>query len=185
MTWIVIIIVAIVALIGYVISIYNGLVTLRVSVDNCWAHIDVQLKRRFDMIPNLISTVKAYAAHEKETLENVIKARNMGMSATTPADAAIADNMLTGALSKLFALAEAYPNLKANENFMELHNELVNTENRISMVRQSYNDSVMTYNTKIQIFPDSIIAGMFHFTAREFFKVESAEERQVPAVNFN
>ena len=169
----------------WVVGIYNGLITLRLAVENCWAKIDVELKRRFDLIPNLIETVKGYAAHEKDTLERVIAARNQGLSASTPEEAAKADNALTGALKSLFALAESYPDLKANENFMQLQEELVGTENRISMVRQSYNDSVMTYNTKIQVFPDNIIAGMFNFTTKEFFKVEDAAERVAPKVSFS
>jgi LemA protein len=163
---------------------YNGLVRLRVQLENAWAQIDVQLKRRYDLIPNLVETVKGYAAHEKQTLENVIKARNMAMNATGVADRAQAENMLTGTLKSLFAVAEAYPNLKANQNLLALQEELSSTENKISFSRQFYNDSAMQYNTRIEIFPDNIIAGMFKFVRREFFEVKEEAVREAPKVKF-
>ncbi len=151
---------------------YNGLVRLRNRVENSWAQIDVQLKRRYDLIPNLVETVKGYASHEKDTLDAVIQARNSAMSSAGPAEAAQNENMLTGTLKSLFALSEAYPDLKANQNFLELQEELTSTESRIAFARQHYNDSVLGYNTKIQTVPTNVIAGMFSFTEREYFEVE-------------
>ncbi|MBX7245413.1 MAG: LemA family protein [Candidatus Sumerlaeaceae bacterium] len=174
----------IVVIVFYVIAVYNGLVAGRVEIDNAWAQIDVQLKRRHDLIPNLVETVKGYAGHEKETLEKVIAARNMAMNAQGPAAQAQAENMLSGTLKSLFAVAEAYPNLKANENFMALQEELTSTENKITFARQFYNDRAMVYNTKIQQFPPNIIAGMFGFTKRDFFEVKDEAERAVPQVKF-
>jgi LemA protein len=143
----------------------------------------VQLKRRIDLIPNLVETVKGYAAHEKETLEGVINARNKAMTASTVADQAAADNMITGALNKLFALQEAYPDLKANQNFLHLQEELTATEGRVAYARQFYNDIVQKYNTKIATFPTMIFAGMLRFTEREYFEAEDAD-REVPKVEF-
>ena len=163
---------------------YNGLVRLRNTVKEAWAQIDVQLKRRFDLIPNIVETVKGYAAHERETLENVVKARQAGLSATGVKEQAEADNMITGALGKLFALSEAYPNLKANENFLALQEELSSTENKIAFSRQYYNDSVRLLNTRIQMFPTSIVAGLFHFQPAEFFEVNDAAQREAPKVKF-
>lgn len=168
----------------WAISMYNRLVTLRNRVDNMWAQIDVQLKRRYDLIPNLVETVKGYARHEKETFENVTKARTACMNATTPAQTAQAEGMLTGALKTLFAVAEAYPELKANQNFLQLQGELSSTENQISGSRGTYNETVRAFNTSLQLFPANLIAGMFGFTARDFFKVDGAEERQAPKVQF-
>ncbi len=168
----------------WAIGVYNRLVTLRNRVDNTWAQIDVQLKRRYDLIPNLVETVKGYAKHERETFENVTKARAACMSATSPAQAAQAEGMLAGALKSLFAVAEAYPELKANQNFLQLQGELGNTENQISSSRGTYNDTVREYNTSLQIFPANLIAGTFGFAPREFFKVDSAEDRQAPKVQF-
>jgi LemA protein len=165
------------------ISIYNKLVANRLQVDNGWAQIDVQLNRRADLVPNLVETVKGYASHEKETLEGVIQARNMGVTAQTPADKAVADNMLTGALSKLFALQEAYPDLKANQNFLQLQEELTATEDRIAYARQFYNDRVRIYNTSIQQFPGVIVAGFGNFEPRDFFEVADAV-KEVPKVQF-
>jgi LemA protein len=153
-------------------------------VDNAWAQIDVQLKRRYDLIPNLVETVKGYAAHERNTLEAVIQARNMAMSAQGPAQQAQAENMISGALKSLFALSEAYPDLKANQNFLNLQEELTGTEGRISYARQFYNDTVQKFNTKIQTFPTVVIAGMLHFTEREYFEVEEGA-RTVPTVSFD
>ena len=167
---VILVIVAVVVLIF--IGAFNGLVRLRNRVDNAWSQIDVQLKRRYDLIPNLVETVKGYAAHERQTLEAVIQARNMAMSAQGPAEQAQAENVISGALKSLFALSEAYPDLKANQNFLNLQEELTGTEGRIAYARQFYNDSVQRYNTKIQTFPSVVIAGMFHFTGREYFEVE-------------
>jgi LemA protein len=170
----IIILVIVVLLVLFVIGAFNGLVRLRNRVDNAWAQIDVQLKRRYDLIPNLVETVKGYAAHERTTLEAVIQARNMAMSAQGPAQQAQAENMITGALKSLFALSEAYPDLKANQNFLNLQEELTGTEGRIAYARQFYNDTVQRYNTKIQTFPTVVLAGMFHFTGREYFEAEDS-----------
>ncbi len=171
--------------IGWLIGAYNGLVQLRNQLDNAWAQIDVQLKRRYDLIPNLVETVKGYAKHERETFERVTQARNMAVSAKGVGERAEAENMLTGALKSLFAVAEAYPELKANQNFLALQEELTSTENKISFARQFYNDSVMTYNTRIQSFPTMFIAGMFQFTRRDFFEVKAGPEREAPKVSFS
>jgi len=167
-----------------VIGIYNSLVGLRQMVRNAWSQIDVQLKRRYDLIPNLVETVKGYAKHERETLENVIQARNAAVSAQGVQQQAQAENMLTGALRQLFALSERYPDLKANQNFLALQEELATTENRISFARQHYNDTTATYNTRVQSFPANILAGMFNFTAEPFFEIEDAAQRQAPKVQF-
>ncbi len=163
---------------------YNGLVRLRNRVDNAWSQIDVQLKRRHDLIPNLVETVKGYAKHEAETLEKVVQARNMAMNAQGVAETAQAENILTGALKSLFALSEAYPDLKANTNFLELQEELTTTEDRVAYSRQFFNDSVLKYNNKIQTVPSNVMAGMFNFTTREFFEVEEPEARDAPKVQF-
>ena len=162
----------VVALGIYLIALYNGLVKLRNRIENAWAQIEVQLKRRYDLIPNLVETVKGYATHERETFEAVTQARNMAQDATGVQDQAQAENMLTGALKSLFAVSEAYPDLKANENFLNLQEELTATEGRIAYARQFYNDSVFKYNTKIQSFPAVLIAGAMHFTAREYFEAD-------------
>ena len=166
------------------IAIYNGLVGARNRVANAFSQIDVQLKRRYDLIPNLVETVKGYAAHEKETLERVVQARQQAIAATGVAKQAAAENMLTGALRQLFALSEAYPNLKANENFSQLQEELTSTENKISFARQYYNNTVENYNTRLQRFPTVVIAGMFGFTAAEFFEMENPAEREPVKVKF-
>ena len=161
------------------ISIYNKLVTLRQRIKNAWAQIEVQLKRRYDLIPNLVSTVKGYAAHEKETFERVTQARNMAISAQNVQEQAGAENMITGALRQLFALAENYPELKANTNFMQLQEELTNTEGKIAFSRQFYNDTVLKYNTAIQRFPAVMVAGMFGFHQEVYFNLDDeAEARQ-------
>jgi LemA protein len=178
---VVIVIVVVVALI-FVVS-YNGLVRLRNRIDNAFSQIDVQLQRRHDLVPNLVETVKGYAAHERETLDSVVQARNQAVSATGPAQQAQAENVLTGALRQLFAVAEAYPDLKANQNFLQLQEELTSTEDRIAYARQFYNDSVVKYNSKIQSIPSNIIAGMFNFHEREYFEGEE-EARTVPRVQF-
>ena len=153
--WVLIIVLVVVVLfVVFVVATYNGLVKSKNQVESSWAQIDVQLKRRLDLIPNLVETVKGYAAHEKETLQGVIEARNKAMTASTVADQAAADNMITGALNKLFALQEAYPDLKANQNFLALQEELTATEGRVAYARQFYNDAVMKYNTKIATVPD-------------------------------
>ncbi|MEY2434621.1 MAG: LemA protein [Acidimicrobiaceae bacterium] len=180
----IIILVIVALLIFFVIGSYNGLVRLRNRVDNAWAQIDVQLKRRYDLIPNLVETVKGYAAHERQTLEAVIQARNMAMSAQGPAQQAQAENMISGALKSLFALSEAYPDLKANQNFLNLQEELTGTEGRIAYARQFYNDTVQRYNTKIQTFPSVLIAGAMHFTPREYFEVEDTA-REAVQVSFD
>lgn len=168
----------------WVVAIYNGLVRRRMTVRAAWAQIEVQLKRRHELIPNLVETVKGYAAHEKETLNRVIEARNRAVSASTPAESGAAEGMLTGALRQLFALSEAYPNLKANENFMQLSGELASTENQISGARQGYNDAVGRYNSSIQIFPNILFAGLFGFRASEFFELDEPAAREAPKVKF-
>jgi len=163
---------------------YNSLIRRRNEVDNAWSQIDVQLKRRLDLIPNLVETVKGYAAHEKTALEAVIAARNTGMAASSdPHAQASADNAMTGAVRQLFALSEGYPDLKANQGFVSLQEELANTESRIAYARQFYGDAVSTYNTAIQKFPNVVFAGMLGFSAREFFEAEDAA-RVVPEVKF-
>ncbi|HYF44903.1 MAG TPA: LemA family protein [Acidimicrobiales bacterium] len=182
---VVLIIVGLIVLIGiFLVVLYNGLVKLRNRIDNAWSQIDVQLKRRYDLIPNLVETVKGYAAHERETLEAVIQARNMAISADNVGDQAQAENMLSGALKSLFAVSEAYPDLKANQNFLNLQEELTGTEGRIAYARQFYNDTVLRYNTKIQTFPAVMIAGMFRFTPREYFEAEP-ESRENVQVSFD
>ena len=182
MTWIIVIAIVVILLL-WVISAYNSLVVLRNRVKDQWAQIDVQLKRRFDLIPNLVETVKGYTKHESETLENVIKARNSYLSATTPESQMAADGELTKAVSKLFALAESYPDLKANTNFTELQNEISETENKISIARQLYNDVVLKYNNKTEMFPSNIVASLFNFKAEAFFKA-TEEERENVKVQF-
>lgn len=182
MVWIIILVV-VVLLVLFVISIYNTLVQLRNKVRNQWSQIDVVLKTRADLIPNLVETVKGYANHESETLEAVIKARNSYVTATTPEDQMKASGEITGALSKLFALSESYPDLKANTNFMDLQQKLTETEDKIRYARQFYNDAVTKYNNKIEVVPSNIIAGMFHFEAAKLFEVEAAD-REAPKVQF-
>ena len=192
--WIFLAIVA--ALAFWAVSIYNGLVTLRNRFKNAFAQIDVQLKRRYDLIPNLVETAKGYIKHERETLEAVIKARNQAVTAAQAASAnpgnpaamqqlGAAEGALTGVLGRLFALAEAYPDLKANQNMLALQEELASTENKVAFSRQAFNDSVMVYNTKRESFPDNIFAGMFGFSPAELLAAtESAEERKAPQVKF-
>lgn len=182
MPWIVVgIVIAVIAI--WVISAYNSLVQLRNSVKDQWAQIDVHLKRRADLIPNLVETVKGYAKHENETLEAVINARNKAVSATTPEAEMAADNELTGALSRLFALTEAYPELQANTNFMNLQNNLKETEDKISFARQFYNDVVLKYKNKLEIFPSNIVASIFKFKPEPFFEASEAD-KEVPKVQF-
>jgi len=164
--------------------LYNNLVRLRMAVRTAWSQIDVQLKRRYDLIPNLVETVKGYAAHERQTLEGVIQARQAAVSAKGVAAQAQADNVVTGALRQLFALAESYPDLKANQNFLQLQQELAGTENMLSAARRDYNGSVERYNTGIGVFPAVLFAGVMGFTPQEFFVVENPEERTAPKVKF-
>jgi LemA protein len=168
----------------FVIGLYNGLVRLRQLVRSAWSQIDVQLKRRYDLIPNLVETVKGYAKHERETLEAVIQARNAAVAAQGVGEQAKAENMLTGALRQLFALSERYPDLKANQNFLALQEELSATENRISFARQHYNDVTAQYNTRVQSFPANLLAGAFGFKTESFFELENLEERKAPEVKF-
>lgn len=180
----IIVIIVLVVLVFYVIGLYNGLVRMRNQVKNAWSQIDVQLKRRHDLIPNLMETVKGYMQHERDTLESVTKARVSAVSANTIADKSKAEDTLTGAMTRFFAVAESYPDLKANQNFLALQEELASTENKISFSRQAYNDSVLSYNNKIQVVPSNLIAGMFNFTAETFFEVTVAAERETPKVSF-
>jgi LemA protein len=165
-------------------GMYNSLVQLRVRADSAWSDIDVQLKRRHDLIPNLVETVKGYAAHEKGTFENIAKFRSQAMQATTPGDKAQAENQLTGALKSLFAVAENYPELKASEQFTGLQSSLNSIEDNIQNARRYYNAVIRDYNTRVQSFPTNIIAGMFGFQTRQFFEVESPEDRQNVQVKF-
>ena len=184
MTGLLIVIGIVVLLVLFSIFAYNGLIRRRNQVENAWAQIDVQLKRRIDLIPNLVETVKAYAAHEKETLDAVIRARNAAMAApATPGAQAQADTMLTASLKQVFALSEAYPDLKANTNFLALQEELTATEGRVAYARQFYNDSVLGYNNKLQQFPSVIFARMLKFDRREYFETD-ASAREVPKVQF-
>ena len=167
---------------GVLFAIYNSLIGLKVRIDNAWSQIDVQLKRRHDLIPNLVEAVKGYMQYEKETLEKVIKARSQAVDASGLKDKAQAENFLTQTLRSLFAVVERYPDLKANQNVLKLQEELTSTENKIAFARQYYNDEVRLYNTKILVVPSNFVAGVFGFRAREFFEIEDAAERQVPKV---
>lgn len=175
--WIILGIVAI--LVIWAIAVYNGLIRLKNRVDEAWSDIDVQLKRRYDLIPNLVSTVKGYTSHEKEVFEKVTEARTRAMGAQSAGDKAQAENMLSQTLKSLFAVAEAYPDLKANQNFLELQRELADTEDKIQASRRFYNGNVRDFNTKIQVFPNNIFAGMLNFTGREFFEAEEGEKKAV------
>ncbi len=168
----------------YVVGAYNGLVRLKNRAGEAWSDIDVQLKRRYDLIPNLVSTVKGYAAHESGVFEKVTEARTKAMSATGVAEKGEAENMLAGALKSVFAIAEAYPDLKANQNFLELQRELSDTENKIQASRRFYNGNVMELNTKIEMFPSNIIAGMFNFAKREFFELNEEAAKEPVKVEF-
>lgn len=163
---------------------YNGLIRFRNEVKNAWAQIDVQLKRRHDLIPNLVETVKGYAGHEKETFERVVQARSQAVNANTVPEQAQAESMLSGALGRMMLLVENYPDLKANQNFLALQEELTSTENKLGFARQFYNDSVMKYNTKIQSIPTNIVAGMFNFGEEPFFEIEDQAQREAPQVKF-
>jgi len=170
---------AVVVILVYIWSIYNGLVTLKMRVKEALSQIDIQLKRRTDLIPNLVETVKGYAKHEKELLERVTEARSNLMHAKGAEDKAAANNMLSDTLKSLFAVSENYPDLKANQNFLSLQEELSDTENKIAYSRQFFNSNVLAYNTKLQVFPDNIIAGMFHFTSEEFFQTSEEDKKPV------
>lgn len=178
------VVVVVVALVLFLITAYNGLVRLKIQCDNAWADIDVQLKRRYDLIPNLVETVKGYAAHERGTLEAVIAARNRAMTAQGPAAKGEAEGMLTGALRQLFALAEAYPQLRAVESFTQLQNSLNGIEDTLQNARRYYDAVVRDYNTKIEQFPSNLVAGMGNFKEREFFQVSAPAEREAPKVSF-
>lgn len=178
-TWLIVVLVIVVLLVLWIVATYNGLISLRNRVKDAWSQIDVQLKRRFDLIPNLVETVKGYTKHESETLENVVKARNTYLSASLPEDQMKADGELTKAISKLFALAENYPDLKANQNFTDLQKELNETENKIAISRQFYNDIVMQYNNKVEMVPSNIVASIFKFKKETFFEAAEAERENV------
>ena len=182
MLWI-ILLVAVAVLLVWLVATFNRFVRLRNRVDNAWAQVEVQLKRRWDLIPNLVETVKGYAAHEQGTFEAVTEARANAQRAGSPGDTAAAEGVLGQALGRLFAVAEAYPELKADANFRQLQGELSETENRIAVSRQIYNDATLTYNNSIQVFPGLLIAGPFNFTAREYFETDGAE-RGAPDVRF-
>ena len=181
MEWLIVGVVVLVLVV--VVVIYNGLVRDRNRVDNAWSQVDVQLKRRYDLIPNVVETVKGYATHEQQTFERVTQARSAAQSAEGPADQAEAENFLTSALRQLFAVAEDYPELRASENFQGLQAELSETENRIAVSRQIYNDTVLTFNNKVQQVPTNIVASVFGFSEREFFEA-GAEAEEAPAVEF-
>lgn len=181
-TWIIIIVIVII--VGWALMAYNGLIRRRNQVHESWSDIDVQLKRRHNLIPNVVSTVKGYATHERETLDSVTNARTKAMDATTPEEHAKAENMLTSTLKTLFAVSENYPDLKANANFLELQRELSDTEDKIQAARRFYNGNVRDYNTAIQQVPTNIVANMFNFKAEEFFELDDAAERALPKVDF-
>jgi LemA protein len=192
----IVLLVVVLGLAGFVIGVYNKLVTMRNRYKNAYAQIDVQLKRRYDLIPNLVEIAKGYIKHERETLENVTKARNIAYTASqaaaaNPGDAGAmkglvsAESGLAGTLSRLMMVSEQYPDLKANQNMMQLTEELTSTENKISFARQAYNDSVMVYNTDREVFPSNLIAGMFNFSAAELFVVDKPEQKDAPKVSFS
>lgn len=175
------IIIAVIVVLGIaIVAVYNGLITSRVRVDEAWSDINVQLKRRYDLIPNLINTVKGYASHEKTVFEEVTKARTAAMDAPTIADKAVAENQLAGTLKSLFAVAEAYPDLKASQNFQDLQKELVDTEDKIQASRRFYNGNVRDFNIKLSVFPTNMFASMLGFTARDFFEVDNQAEVEKP-----
>jgi len=184
MSGLLIFLVIVVVVLAYFVSNYNSLVRLRNQVKNAWSQIDVQLKRRHDLIPNLIETVKGYMTHERETLQNITDARSKAMGAGSVGEKAKAESELSGAMSQFYVVVENYPDLKANQNFLSLQEELTSTENKISFSRQSYNDQVLFYNNKTEMFPSNIIAGMFNFKPEEFFELEDKTEKEVPKVKF-
>jgi LemA protein len=182
--WLIVLLAVLAVVAIALVVLYNRLVRLRNRVDNSWAQIEVQLKRRWDLIPNLVETVKGYAAHERETFQNVTEARAAAQQAQTPAESAQAEGLLSQALGRLFAVAEAYPELQADENFRQLQSEVAETENRIAVSRQVYNDTVLTYNNAVQTVPGTFVAGPFGFTTREFFDVEDDAQREAPQISF-
>jgi LemA protein len=183
--WVIVIVVAIIVILLLVlVGMFNKLVRLRNRAENAWAQVDVQLRKRYDLIPNLVETVKGYAAHERGTFESVTAARTAAQQAQGVQQQAEAENILTQALGRLFAVAEAYPQLRATENFQQLQAELTNTEDQIAGARRIYNGNVQSYNTRIQTFPGTVFAGVFGFTKREFFEIEDAGDRAVPQVSF-
>lgn len=184
MTTLIIVAVVLVLLILFVIGVYNALIRLRNQVDNAWSQIDVQLKRRHDLIPNLVETAKGYMQHERGTFEAITEARSRAMGAKSVSEASKAEGALGEALSKFMLVVENYPDLKANQNFLSVQEELTSTENKISFARQSYNDQVLFFNNKIQMFPSNVVANMFKFGKRDFFELEAAAEREVPKVSF-
>lgn len=184
MTPLIVVIVIILVLAAIFIGMYNSLVRLRNQVDNAWSQIDVQLKRRHDLIPNLVETAKGYMQHEQDTFKAITEARSRAMGANNVGDASKAEGALSGALSQFMLVVENYPDLKANQNFLSLQETLTSTENKIAFARQGYNDQVLFFNNKTQMFPSSVIAGMFNFTKRDFFEIENEAERQVPKVSF-
>jgi LemA protein len=180
------IIIALIAIVAFAaVGIYNSLVKLRNTSEQAWSDVDVQLKRRYDLIPNLVETVKGYASHEKETFEKVVQARNQAMGASSPGEKAQAENFLQSTLKSLFALSEAYPDLKANQNFLDLQDELSNIEEQIQLARRYYNAVVRDLNTKIESVPSNIIASQFNFEKKEYFELDSEEQRATPKVDFN
>ena len=180
----IVVVVVLVLLVLFVIGIYNALIRLRNQVDNAWSQIDVQLKRRHDLIPNLVETAKGYMKHERGTFEAITKARSQAMGARTVSEAGKAEGALGEALTKFMLIVENYPDLKANQNFLSVQEELTSTENKISFSRQSYNDQVLFFNNKIQMFPSNIVANTFSFGKRDFFELETPAEREVPKVSF-
>ena len=185
MVGLIIVIVILLIIVISLVGMYNTLVRLRNRVKNAWAQIDVQLKRRHDLIPNLVKTAKGYMKHEQNTLKEITEARSKAMGAGSVGDKAKAEGELSGAMSKFFLVVENYPDLKANSNFLAVQEELTSTENKIAFARQSYNDQVLFFNNKIQIFPSNIVASMFNFKENEFFKIENKAEKAVPKVDFS
>jgi len=182
--WVIIIVVIVVVLAGILVAHYNKLVRLRNRAENAWAQVDVQLRRRYDLIPNLVEAVKGYAAHERETFEEVTKARTAAQQAKGVEEQAQAENLLTQAIGRLFAVAEAYPELRATENFQQLQAQLADTEQKIAIARQVYNDAVLTYDNALETVPTNIVAGVFNFEPREYFEVEEPAVREAPRVQF-
>jgi len=180
----IVILIVVGVIIAWLIAVYNDLIKSRNRVDEAWSDIDVQLKRRYDLIPNLVETVKGYASEEKEVFTKVAQARSQAMQAKTPAEKGKAENFLTDTLKSLFAVSEAYPDLKASQNFLALQDELTDTENKIQASRRFYNGNVRDFNTKVEMFPTNVIAGMLGFKKYEFFQIENEEERQAPKVKF-
>jgi LemA protein len=182
--WVIVLVVVLIVLVAILIGLYNKLVRLRNRAENAWAQVDVQLRRRYDLIPNLVETVKGYAAHERETFDEVTKARTAAQQAQGVQQQAQAENLLTQAIGRLFAVAEAYPQLRATENFQQLQAQLADTEQKIAISRQVYNDSVLTYDNALETVPTNIVAGIFNFKPREYFEVEEPAAREAPRVTF-